>query len=32
MFAYAKAGILLDILQSKARRVLGVKPKKRTAS
>jgi hypothetical protein len=30
MFAYAKAGILLGILQSKARRVLGVKPKKRT--
>jgi hypothetical protein len=32
MFAYAKAGTLLSILQSKARRVLGVKPKKRTAS
>ena len=30
--AYAKAGTLLSILKSKARRVLGVKPKKRTLS
>jgi hypothetical protein len=29
LFAYAKAGSLLGILQSKARRALGVKPKKR---
>ncbi len=32
LFAYAKAGSLLSILKSKARRVLGVKPKKRTTS
>jgi hypothetical protein len=32
LFAYAKAGSLLGILKSKARRVLGVKPKKRTTS
>jgi hypothetical protein len=32
MFAYTKAGSLLGILQSKARRVLGVKPKERTRS
>ena len=29
MFAYGKAGALLSILKSDARRVLGVKPKKR---
>ena len=29
MFAYAKAGTLLSILQSDARRALGFKPKKR---
>jgi len=32
LFAYAKADTLLSILQSKARRALGIKPKKRTAS
>jgi hypothetical protein len=32
LFAYAKAGSLLSLLKSKARRVLGVKPKKRTTS
>jgi hypothetical protein len=32
MFAFGKAGDLLAILKSKARRTLGVKPKKRTAS
>ncbi len=32
LFAYAKAGTLLDILQSKARRVLGVKSNKRTSA
>jgi hypothetical protein len=32
MFAYAKAGTLLGILQSRARRVLGIKAKKRTTS
>jgi hypothetical protein len=32
LVAYAKAGSLLSILKSKARRVLGVKPKKRTVS
>lgn len=32
LFAYAKAGTLLSILKSKARLVLGVKPKKRPAS
>jgi hypothetical protein len=30
--AFGKAGDLLAILKSKSRRVLGVKPKKRTAS
>jgi hypothetical protein len=30
LFAYAKAGSLIGILKSKARRVLGIKPKKRT--
>ncbi len=32
MSAFGKAGDLLAILKSKARRALGVKPKKRTAS
>jgi hypothetical protein len=32
MFAYAKAGTLLSILKSRARRVLKVGPKKRTVS
>ncbi|HKI35821.1 MAG TPA: hypothetical protein VKA46_28455 [Gemmataceae bacterium] len=32
LFAYAKAGSLLGILKSKARRVLGVKPKTRTTA
>ncbi len=32
LIAYAKAGSLLSILKSKARRVLGVKPAKRTIS
>jgi hypothetical protein len=32
LVAYAKAGSLLSILKSKARRVLGVKPKKHTIS
>lgn len=32
LVAYAKADSLLSILQSKARRVLGVKPRKRTLS
>ena len=32
LFAYAKAGTLLSILQSDARRVLGVKPKKRATT
>jgi hypothetical protein len=32
LFAFGKAGDLLAILKSKSRRVLGVKPKKRTAS
>ena len=32
LVAYAKAGSLLSILKSKARRALGVKPKKRTVS
>jgi hypothetical protein len=31
LLAYAKAGTLLSILKSKARRALNVKPKKRTA-
>jgi hypothetical protein len=30
LFAYAKAGTVLSILKVKARRVLGLKPKKRT--
>lgn len=32
LFAYAKADTLLSILKTKARRVLGVKPKKRFTS
>ncbi|MCI0458407.1 MAG: hypothetical protein L0Z62_15695 [Gemmataceae bacterium] len=32
LFAYAKAGSLLSILKSKARRALQSKPKKRTTS
>ncbi len=32
LFAYAKADTLLSILKTKARRVLGVKPKKRVTS
>lgn len=32
LLAYAKAGTLLSILKSKARRVLRIKPKKRTSS
>ena len=32
LLAFGKAGDLLAILKSKARRTLGVKPKKRTAS
>jgi hypothetical protein len=32
LLGYAKAGTVLSILKSKARRVLKVKPKKRTAS
>src|SRR2546427_8526078 len=32
LFAYAKAGSLLGILKSKARRALHTKPKKRTRS
>jgi hypothetical protein len=32
LFAYAKAGSLLSLLKSKARRALGVKPKKRTSA
>ena len=32
LFAYAKAGSLLSILKSKARRTLGSTPKKRTRS
>jgi hypothetical protein len=32
LFAYAKAGSLLSILKSKARRTLNVKPRKRTPS
>jgi hypothetical protein len=32
MFAYAKAGTVLAILKVKARRVLGIKHKKRTRS
>jgi len=30
LFAYHKAGTILSILKAKFRRVLGVKPKKRT--
>ena len=32
LYAFAKAGTLLSILQSKARRTLKIKPKKRTLS
>jgi hypothetical protein len=32
LIAYAKAGTVLSILKSKARRVLKMKPKKRTAT
>ena len=32
LLAFGKAGDLLSILKSKARRTLGIKPKKRTAS
>ncbi|HEV3385626.1 MAG TPA: hypothetical protein VG097_12485 [Gemmata sp.] len=32
LFAYAKAGTVLSILKVKARRILGMKPKKRTRS
>ena len=32
LFAFGKVGDVLAILKSKARRTLGVKPKKRTAS
>jgi hypothetical protein len=32
MFAYAKAGTLLSILKSRARRALKIKPRKRTLS
>jgi hypothetical protein len=32
LFAFAKAGTLLSILKSKARRALGIKPEKRPAS
>jgi hypothetical protein len=32
LFAYAKAGTLLSILKSKARRALRLKPRKRTPS
>jgi hypothetical protein len=32
LLGYAKAGTVLSILKSKARRVLKIKPKKRTAS
>ena len=32
LFGFAKATTLLSILKSKARRTLGVRPKKRTAS
>ncbi len=32
LFAFGKAGDMLAILKSKARRTLGVKPKKRTTS
>jgi hypothetical protein len=32
LFAYSKAGTLLSILKSKARRTLHLKPKKRTTS
>jgi hypothetical protein len=32
LFAYAKAGTLLSILKSKARRALRIKPRKRTTA
>ena len=32
LFAYAKTGTVLSILKSKARRVLKIKPKKRTTA
>ena len=32
LFAYAKAGTLLSTLKSKARRILRIKPKKRSSS
>jgi hypothetical protein len=32
LFAFMNAGSMLSILQSRARRTLGVKPKKRTVS
>ncbi len=32
LFAFGKAGDLLSILKSKARRTLGIKPKKRTTT
>jgi hypothetical protein len=32
LFAYSKAGTLLSILKSRARRALKIKPKKRTTS
>ena len=32
LFAFGKAGDLLSILKSKARRTLGIKPKRRTTS
>jgi hypothetical protein len=32
LFAFGKAGDLLSILKSKARRTLRIKPKKRTVS
>ncbi len=32
LLAYAKAGSLLSILKSKARRILGITPKKRTTA
>ena len=32
LFAFGKAGDLLAILKSRARRTLGIKPKKRTSS
>jgi hypothetical protein len=32
LFAYARTGTILSILKSKARRVLKIKPKKRTSA